>query len=82
MSQYVKLNNDPILCTVCEITSLLDEKQIVLEKEGLGFDYIFLRLPQVSGYQACLFLMSSWAWICYGMVTVGSVITQARPDHR
>jgi len=59
-----------------------DEKQIVLEKEGLGFDYIFLRLPQVSGYQACLFLMSSWAWICYGMVTVGSVITQARPDHR
>ena len=66
-----------------KLVSPLDEKKkIILEEEGLGFDYIFLRLPEVSLYQFQMFLMASWAWICYGMVTVGSVITQAKPDHR
>ena len=57
-------------------------ENVKLEREDLGFDYIFLRLPQVSGKQVVWFLLVNYCWIVAGMVQVGSVILQAIPDYR
>jgi len=57
-----------------------NEKGITLEEEGLGFDYVFKRLPAVSWYQLGLFLMSNWLFFCAGFTQVASVILQANAD--
>ena len=53
---------------------------MTLEEDGLGFDYVFKRLPTVSWYQVGLFLMSNWLFFCAGFTQVGSVILQANED--
>ncbi|CAG5110615.1 Oidioi.mRNA.OKI2018_I69.chr2.g4999.t1.cds [Oikopleura dioica] len=57
-------------------------ENVKLERDDLGFDYVFLRLPQVSGKQIAWFLLVNYCWIVAGMVQVGSVILQAIPDYR
>lgn len=56
------------------------KKEIKLDEQGLGFDYVFKRLPTVSWYQVGLFLMSNWLFFCAGFTQVGSVILQANED--
>ena len=46
--------------------------EIELEEYGLGFDYVFKRVPTVSFYQVLLFIMSNWIFFCAGFTQVGS----------
>ena len=56
------------------------EHEIELEEYGLGFDYVFKRVPTVSFYQILLFIMSNWIFFCAGFTQVGSGGVLTRTD--